>query len=156
MEGLAPDPNPQIHSRTCRDLIPDRAECQDAHEMCNRAAPDRIARYILGATEQRPAIAIVCGSGLSTLSELLENPQTLKYKEVCSRAHTCALIRLRPFRQYLSHTRTRHRTHIRGAHTLHGKIPGWPKATVAGHKGELVFGQLGGHAVVCMRGRFHT
>ena len=34
-------------------------------------------------------------------------------------------------------------------------IPGFPRATVAGHKGELVFGPIGGIDVVCMLGRFH-
>jgi purine-nucleoside phosphorylase len=35
-------------------------------------------------------------------------------------------------------------------------IPKFPKSTVAGHAGELVFGELDGLQVVCMRGRFHT
>jgi purine-nucleoside phosphorylase len=34
-------------------------------------------------------------------------------------------------------------------------IPGFPRATVAGHAGELVFGTIGGIQAVCMRGRFH-
>jgi purine-nucleoside phosphorylase len=34
-------------------------------------------------------------------------------------------------------------------------IPEFPRATVQGHAGELVFGTLGGKKVVCMRGRFH-
>ena len=34
-------------------------------------------------------------------------------------------------------------------------IPGFPKATVAGHMGELVFGTISGIQCVCMRGRFH-
>lgn len=34
-------------------------------------------------------------------------------------------------------------------------IPGFPRATVAGHRGELVFGPIGGLDVVCMLGRFH-
>lgn len=34
-------------------------------------------------------------------------------------------------------------------------IPGFPVSTVAGHKGRLVFGSLGGKCVVCMQGRFH-
>jgi purine-nucleoside phosphorylase len=34
-------------------------------------------------------------------------------------------------------------------------IPGFPPTTVAGHAGELVFGRMGGHDVVIMRGRFH-
>jgi purine-nucleoside phosphorylase len=34
-------------------------------------------------------------------------------------------------------------------------IPGFPCTTVKGHTGELVFGRMGGHDVVMMRGRFH-
>lgn len=42
-------------------------------------------------------------------------------------------------------------------HTInYSEIPGFPKATVVGHSGELVFGELHGTSVVCMRGRFHT
>lgn len=35
-------------------------------------------------------------------------------------------------------------------------IPGFPISTAPGHKGNLVFGELGGHQVVLMQGRFHT
>ena len=35
------------------------------------------------------------------------------------------------------------------------KIPGFPRTTVKGHKGELIFGRLGSKEVVVMRGRFH-
>jgi purine-nucleoside phosphorylase len=35
-------------------------------------------------------------------------------------------------------------------------IPGFPVSTAPGHKGNLVFGQLGGKKVVLMQGRFHT
>jgi len=35
------------------------------------------------------------------------------------------------------------------------KSLGFPQPTVAGHKGELVFGVLHGKRVVCMKGRFH-
>lgn len=34
-------------------------------------------------------------------------------------------------------------------------IPGFPVSTVAGHKGQLVFGELEGQQVVAMQGRFH-
>lgn len=34
-------------------------------------------------------------------------------------------------------------------------IPGFPRATVKGHSGELVFGRLGGKPVAAMNGRFH-
>lgn len=35
-------------------------------------------------------------------------------------------------------------------------IPGFPVSTAPGHKGNLVFGRLGGKSVVLMQGRFHT
>lgn len=34
-------------------------------------------------------------------------------------------------------------------------IPGFPVTTVKGHAGEMIFGRLGGHDVVMMKGRFH-
>lgn len=34
-------------------------------------------------------------------------------------------------------------------------IPGFPSSTVAGHKGQLVIGELEGKTVVAMQGRFH-
>jgi purine-nucleoside phosphorylase len=37
----------------------------------------------------------------------------------------------------------------------YGDIPGWPQSTVQGHSGQLVFGQLAGHAVVVQQGRAH-
>jgi len=37
----------------------------------------------------------------------------------------------------------------------YSSIPNFPRTTVKGHKGELVFGRLGGRDVVIMRGRFH-
>ena len=36
-------------------------------------------------------------------------------------------------------------------------IPGFPAhCTVAGHKGEIVFGKLSGTPAICFRGRFHS
>ncbi|WKY05767.1 hypothetical protein Q1695_006178 [Nippostrongylus brasiliensis] len=35
------------------------------------------------------------------------------------------------------------------------KIPGFPSVKVVGHKGNLIFGKMGGKKVVCMQGRFH-
>jgi purine-nucleoside phosphorylase len=34
-------------------------------------------------------------------------------------------------------------------------IPGFPVSTVEGHRGSLIFGELGGKLVLCMSGRFH-
>ncbi|RVU54951.1 purine-nucleoside phosphorylase [Anaerosphaera multitolerans] len=35
------------------------------------------------------------------------------------------------------------------------EIPGFPTATVAGHSGELIFGELSGKKIVAMKGRIH-
>ncbi len=37
----------------------------------------------------------------------------------------------------------------------YGDIPNFPVSTVVGHKGQLIFGKLGGKQVVAMQGRFH-
>ncbi len=34
-------------------------------------------------------------------------------------------------------------------------IPGFPRTTVQGHAGDLVFGKIGSTSCVCMKGRFH-
>ena len=34
-------------------------------------------------------------------------------------------------------------------------IPGFPKSTAPGHKGNLILGSIAEHSVVCMQGRFH-
>ncbi|KAE8884770.1 hypothetical protein PF005_g9139 [Phytophthora fragariae] len=45
---------------------------------------------------------------------------------------------------------------LSNTHTIkYEDIPQFPRATVEGHAGELVFGDLEGFRVVCMRGRFH-
>lgn len=43
------------------------------------------------------------------------------------------------------------------AHTIidYKEIPGFPVSTVEGHKGRLIFGEIGGRRVVAMQGRFH-
>ena len=35
------------------------------------------------------------------------------------------------------------------------EIPHFPVSTVVGHKGKLIFGNLGGKKIICMAGRFH-
>lgn len=37
----------------------------------------------------------------------------------------------------------------------YSEIPGFPVSTAIGHKGNLIFGSLGGREVVAMQGRFH-
>lgn len=75
------------------------------------------ATYILSQIKghTKPEVGIICGSGLSGLSDCLSDQLVLKYED----------------------------------------IPGFPRATVPGHAGELVFGKLNGIPCVCMKGRFH-
>jgi purine-nucleoside phosphorylase len=42
-----------------------------------------------------------------------------------------------------------------GATIAYPEIPFFPRSTVESHKGQLVCGRLGGHAVIAMEGRFH-
>lgn len=47
-------------------------------------------------------------------------------------------------------------TEINIAHAIsYEDIPNFPVSTVEGHKGQLIFGDLGGKRVVAMQGRFH-
>ncbi len=47
-------------------------------------------------------------------------------------------------------------THLEEALAIpYSNIPNFPISTVSGHKGNLVFGKLGGKQVVVMQGRFH-
>ena len=46
--------------------------------------------------------------------------------------------------------------HIAVGHTIdYADIPNFPVSTVEGHKGRLIFGELGGRRIVAMQGRFH-
>lgn len=46
--------------------------------------------------------------------------------------------------------------HIRNPQRIeYGEIPDFPVSTVEGHRGRLIFGELGGRRVVAMQGRFH-
>lgn len=40
------------------------------------------ANWLLSRTEVRPIVAIVCGSGLGGLAEILKNPQVFLYSEI--------------------------------------------------------------------------
>ncbi|NWW42683.1 PNPH phosphorylase, partial [Pedionomus torquatus] len=73
------------------------------------------ADWLRTHTDQRPKTAIICGSGLGGLADVLENKTVFPYED----------------------------------------IPNFPRSTVAGHVGRLVFGELNGQPCVCMQGRFH-
>mmetsp|Transcript_16940 Transcript_16940/g.38866 ORF Transcript_16940/g.38866 Transcript_16940/m.38866 type:complete len:353 (-) Transcript_16940:3637-4695(-) len=83
-----------------------------------RIAADFLSRRLHTEGMEFPKIGVICGSGLSELSNALEgNTLSVNYSE----------------------------------------IPGFPAhCTVAGHKGEIVFGTLSGVPACCFRGRFHS
>ena len=83
-----------------------------------RAAASYLHDRLRVAGLPMPQIGIICGSGLSELSNALEG---------------------------------------RTMSVNYGSIPGFPnECTVAGHKGEVVFGLLSGVPTICFRGRFHS
>ncbi|XP_078688493.1 purine nucleoside phosphorylase-like [Branchiostoma floridae x Branchiostoma belcheri] len=75
----------------------------------------KISDFLLSKTKHRPKIAVICGSGLGGLADVVEDQNAIDYTE----------------------------------------IPNFPRSTVPGHKGRMVFGLLAGKTVVCMQGRFH-
>ncbi|CAB9522339.1 Purine nucleoside phosphorylase 1 [Seminavis robusta] len=82
----------------------------------------RAASYLLHRLKEEgialPVLGVICGSGLSGLSDTLEGKKL---------------------------------------RVQYGDIPGFPAhCTVAGHKGEVVFGCLSGVPAMCFRGRFHS
>ncbi|KAM3171173.1 hypothetical protein ACTXT7_017155 [Hymenolepis weldensis] len=74
-----------------------------------------VVDFLKTKVDAAPQVAIICGSGLGTLAEIVTDKTTIKYEE----------------------------------------IEQFPKSTVVGHAGNLVFGKLGGKDVVVMQGRFH-
>ncbi|KAG7333196.1 hypothetical protein KOW79_003331 [Hemibagrus wyckioides] len=86
------------------------SECRYKYEECKETVD-----WLLAHTNIQPKVAIICGSGLGGLSDLLNNRIVFPYMD----------------------------------------IPNFPHSTVAGHAGELVFGELNGKQCVCMKGRFH-
>jgi len=83
-----------------------------------RIAADFLSKRLGAEGMASPSVGVICGSGLSELSKVLEG-KTLSVK--------------------------------------YSEIPGFPAhCTVAGHKGEIVFGNLSGVPACCFRGRFHS
>ena len=76
---------------------------------------EKATNYIRNHTPRYPDIAIILGSGLGGLADLVENKVEIDYKD----------------------------------------IPEFPRTTVVGHAGKLIFGNIGNRYVVMMQGRFH-
>lgn len=73
------------------------------------------ALFLEYRARMQPILAIICGSGLGGLADLIEDKTVIPYED----------------------------------------IPRFPRSTVPGHAGKLVFGVLWGVKCVCMQGRFH-
>jgi len=71
--------------------------------------------YIKSVVDNKPVVAVILGSGLGDLANVVQHSRFIEYMD----------------------------------------IPNFPKTTVAGHEGRLVFGQINGVEVLLMQGRFH-
>ncbi|XP_050502152.1 purine nucleoside phosphorylase isoform X2 [Diabrotica virgifera virgifera] len=87
----------------------------DDNEKYNYETLKETADFLMKSVSIIPKVGIICGSGLGTLADGLDNKVTVPYED----------------------------------------IPNFPKSTVQGHVGALVFGNFGGIPVICMKGRFH-
>jgi purine-nucleoside phosphorylase len=76
---------------------------------------DAVAAAVRARTPRRPQIALILGSGLSSLSNAMRDAQVIPFSA----------------------------------------LPKFPVATVVGHAGELVVGELAGRNVMIMKGRIH-
>ena len=76
---------------------------------------DMTVKYLKEQLDAIPEIAIILGSGLGNLANLIENKMEIPYED----------------------------------------IPDFPRTTVAGHEGKLIYGTLSGRNILAMKGRFH-
>ena len=86
--------------------------------MTTKKIPENIKKtvsFIQKRIKIKPEIAVITGSGLSAITDIIKNKTTIPY----------------------------------------GKIPNFAESTVAGHKGELVFGSYNGKNIIIFNGRLH-
>lgn len=100
------------------------------------------ADWLLAHTEQRPKVAVICGSGLGSVVDLLSDKTAFPYEEIPHFPVStgkfsltyCILVKVHFFKT----TQTC-----------------YVYCAVQGHAGQLVFGKLQDYQRVCMQGRFH-
>lgn len=115
-----------------------------------RVAGAYIAKRLQDEGIDNPEVGIICGSGLSELSQTLEG-KTLTVRTKGGATHALGV--LRRLRHLFLHTLL---SCASSRQIKYSDIPGFPKeTTVVGHKGEVVIGQLAGVTTICFRGRFH-
>lgn len=73
------------------------------------------ADYINARVNRKVDVAVILGSGLGKIVDIMENKEIVPYKE----------------------------------------IPNFPQSSVAGHAGNLVFGNIGNTSIMALQGRFH-
>lgn len=73
------------------------------------------ADYIRSRVDASADVAVILGSGLGKIVDIMENKEIVPYRE----------------------------------------IPGFPQSSVAGHAGNLVFGNIGDTRIMALQGRFH-
>ena len=91
-----------------------------------------IVAFIQNIVPAKPEVAIICGSGLGGLAELVVDKVAIPYADIPNFPRSTG----------------------KNIFVSIGKTLTWI-ALVAGHRSNLVFGVLNGISVVCMQGRFH-
>lgn len=111
------------------------------------------ADWLLAHSKKRPKVAIICGSGLGGLADLLEDRTVFKYKDIPRFPTSTGTLFLL--------CRTKHSLEVLWAWCISMLAISLCicvcvcACVVQGHAGQLVFGKLQGCECVCMQGRFH-
>lgn len=96
-----------------------------------------MSSLISGKVTIKPLIAIICGSGLGEIADLVDNREIVPYTDIPEFPRSTG------FFHFLNH--------FFRLLLIYYKLLN----LVLGHKGNFVFGHLSGLPVVCMQGRFH-
>ena len=94
-----------------------------------------IVAFIQSLVSTKPEIAIICGSGLGGLAELVKDKTVIPYADI----------------PHFPRSTGKSKTYSVADRNLFGFF-----FLVVGHRSNLVFGTLNGLNVVCMQGRFHS
>ncbi|KAG9352551.1 hypothetical protein JZ751_020965 [Albula glossodonta] len=120
------------------------------------------ADWLQERIKEQPKVAIICGSGLGDLANLLENKTEFLYKDIPRFPQSTGNKPRDAVRLAWNHGTARDCIIKASGDVISngGGVPGDIiteefKGVVKGHAGKLVFGKLNGKQCVCMQGRFH-
>ena len=110
----------------------DRTKRKSSFRFYTYERVQEIVAFIQSKVSLKPDVAIICGSGLGGLAELIVDKTVIPYADIPHFPRSTG-----SFCSSYSIDQT------------------FPSSSVFGHRSNLVFGNLSGVPVVCMQGRFH-